>query len=185
MHQAIVTIKSLSPYSPSRYHGIPRDNKETPGDHEARTWRERCHYTNGGGIFVPPMAFKGCLADGAKFKSVQIPGKGKATYTKHFKSGVLVTDGLPLNANKETVEGEWLFLNADGIRGSGKRVMKCYPKVEEWGGDVTFHILDDAITKDVFAEHIEESGSFIGIGRFRPQNGGYYGRFEVAGIKWE
>jgi hypothetical protein len=36
----------------------------------------------------------------------------------------------------------------------------------------------------VFAEHLREAGNFIGVGRFRPEKGGYYGRYKVNGIEW-
>jgi len=185
MHIASARLKSVSPYSQSRYHAIPRDPKETDGDHERRTWRERCHSTDDGRIFIPPMAFKNCLSEAAKFLGKQIPGKGKSTYTKHFEAGVLVLEPLVLPLRKEEVEGEWLHVPSDGVRGSGKRVMKCFPLIRQWEGEVTFHILDNLITEDVFLEHLEEAGKFIGIGRFRPRNNGFYGRFEVVGLKWQ
>jgi hypothetical protein len=49
------------------------------------------------------MAFKNCLAEIAKYLSLQIPGKGKTTYTKHFEAGVMVLDGLALPERKDTV----------------------------------------------------------------------------------
>ena len=30
---------------------------------------------------------------------------------------------------------------------------------------------------------LEAAGQFIGIGRFRPQNGGFYGRFRISKLK--
>jgi len=45
---------------------------------------------------------------------------------------------------------------------------------------VTFYILDEIITKEVFERTLTMAGQFIGIGRFRPQNNGFYGRFEVV-----
>ena len=185
MHIAIARLKSVSPYSQSRYHAIPCDPKETPDDHERRTWRERCHATDDGRIFIPPMAFKNCLSEAAKFLGKQIKGKGKATYTKHFEAGILVLEPLILPIRKDEVEGEWLFVPKDGVRGGGKRVMKCFPLIRQWEGDVTFHILDNLITEHVFLEHLEEAGKFIGIGRFRPRNNGFYGRFEVVDLKWD
>lgn len=184
MRTATATLKSVSPYSQSRYHAVPRKDKETAMDHEKRTWRERQHVNDEGHIFIPPMAFKNCLAEAAKFNPKNIPGRGKSTYTKHFEAGVLVTDGLTLPNKKDEVEGEWGFFNADGVRGSGKRVEKCYPKIPEWEGDVMFHVLDDTITADVFESTLKEAGSFIGIGRFRPRNNGFYGRFSVERITW-
>lgn len=93
-------------------------------------------------------------------------------------------EGLPLGVKKDDVEGEWLFVPASGRRGDGKRVQKCFPLFRTWKGDVTFHILDDVITQQIFEQHLRDAGNFIGVGRFRPRNNGYYGRFKVVGLKW-
>lgn len=184
MKIAIATLESISPYSQSRHHETPKLERELPHDYEVRTWRERLHVDDNGHIFIPPMAFKNCIAEAAKFLSRQIPGKGKSTYTKHFEAGILVIDPLVLPMKKEDAEREELFLPADGRRGSGKRVLKIYPLIRKWSGEVTFHVLDEIITEQVFREHIEEAGKFIGIGRFRPRNNGYYGRFAVKSVAW-
>ena len=125
MHTATARLKSVSPYSQSRHHDTEKLAKELPKDFEARTWRERLHYDADGRVFIPPMCFKNCLSEAAKFLSRQIPGKGKATYTKHFEAGVLVPEPLILPLKKDDVKGEWLFLPADGKRGSGKRSRSC------------------------------------------------------------
>jgi hypothetical protein len=181
---AQVRITGVSPYSQSRHYTTPKGPKELHQDYEARTWRDRMHATEEGNVFIPPMSFKNCLSEAAKFLSIQVPGKGKTTYTKHFEAGVLVTDGIVLDVKKDAVEGEWLFVPADGKRGSGKRVNKCFPIIHQWGGDVTFHILDETITEDVFRHILEQAGAFIGIGRFRPRNNGFYGRFKVESVSW-
>lgn len=185
-----VTLKSTSPYSQSRAHNVPKESKESADDHERRTWRNRLHVDAEGRVFIPPMALKGCLAEAAKFTGKQIPGRGKSTYTKHFEAGILVqdgpvlhgTDGKPILA--EAVDGKWFFLNADGVRGSGKRVWKCQPDIPEWTATARFYVIDDTITEAVFEETLAEAGNFIGIGRFRPRNGGYYGRFQPTEIAW-
>jgi hypothetical protein len=138
-----------------------------------------------GMVFIPPMAFKNCLSEAAKYLTMQIPGKGKSTYTKHFEAGVLVFEPMPLGVHKDKVSGEWFFVPSDGRRGSGKRVSRCFPVFPKWSGSVVFHIFDPTITKDVFQRHLEEAGKFIGIGRFRPRNNGFYGRFEMKSLKWE
>lgn len=184
MKKAIATITGISPYSQSRHYTTDKLNKESARDYEARTWRDRMHETPDGYVFVPPMAFKNCIAEIAKYLSVQIPGKGKATFTKHFEAGVLVVEGLTLDVLKSDVPGEWLFVPADGRRGGGKRVEKCFPVIHKWGGKVEFIVLDETITREVFEYHLRQAGNFIGIGRFRPRNNGFYGRFRVDALEW-
>lgn len=184
MKIATVKLSSCSPYSQSRHYEDVRLPKEGPDDHERRTWRERMHVDANGVAYIPPMAFKNCLSEAAKFLSIQIPGKGKSTFTKHFEAGVLVLEPMSLGVKAEDVAGEWLFVPASGRRGDGKRVSRCFPLFPEWQGEVVFHIFDDTITKEVFVEHLREAGRFIGIGRFRPRNNGFYGRFEVLNVTW-
>ena len=183
MRQIIATLKSTVPMCQSRYHHTPKLDKELPDAYEERTWREKMHATPEGYVFIPPMAYKNCLAESAKFISIVIPGRGKATYTKHFEAGIMVIEGLTLPIKKEDVKPLWLHVPADGRQGGSKRVMKAFPHIMEWGGDVTFYVLDDTIVKDVFDLHLREAGKFIGIGAFRPRNRGFYGRFEVVKTK--
>lgn len=178
-----VKLESVSPYSQSRYHDEPKLSRETADDHERRTWAKRMHIDENGEVFIPPMAFKNCLSEAAKFMSYQVPGKGKSTYTKHFEAGLLISEPVPLGVKAESVSGEWLFVPASGRRGDGKRVKKCFPLIPKWKGSVTIHVIDELITKEVLQQHLEAAGNFIGIGRFRPRNNGYYGRFRVVGLK--
>ena len=187
MREVIAHLKSISPYSQSRHYSkddVPPLAKERADDYEKRTWRHRMHASGEGYIFIPPMAFKNLVSEIAKYLGEQIHGKGKSTYTKHFESGVMVIEGLQLPFKQDAVAGEWLFVPASGRRGDGNRVLKCFPLIPEWHGRVTFHILDDTITEEVFARHLEQAGKFVGIGRFRPRNNGYYGRFAVEKLEW-
>jgi hypothetical protein len=185
MKTAVATLRSISPYSQSKHYQTEKLQKELPKDYEARTWRDRLHTDENGHVFIPPMSFKNCLSEAAKFLGLKIPGKGQATYTKHFEAGVLVVDALVLPILKKDVPGEWLFVPSDGVRGSGKRVEKCFPVIHNWSGKVEFLILDETVTEDVFASVLDQAGKFIGIGRFRPRNNGFYGRFAVESVLWK
>jgi hypothetical protein len=186
LRTAVAKLKSISPYSQSAFlDPATKLNKESPADFEKRVWRERCHADADGFLFIPPMAFKQALERAANFLSMKIQGRGNATYAKHFKAGVLVTEGIHLPVRKDEVSGETFLMNADGRRGSSKRVQRTYPVIPQWQGEVTFYILDDTITEEVFEQHLREAGNFIGIGRFRPENGGFYGRFAVESVRWQ
>jgi len=182
--KAIAKLKSISVYQQSKPFFEKKETNETHGDFEKRIWRERIHYDDKNQVFIPPMQFKKCLENAASFISMSIPGQGKSKYTKHFKAGILVIDALELPIQKEDVLGSWVFVPSDGRRGGSSRVMKCFPTIHEWSGSVTFHILDGVVTEQVFKTHLEQAGSFIGIGSFRPMNGGYHGRFIVESLKW-
>lgn len=184
MRIAIATLQSVSPYSQSRPIQSVKSRDETNDDFENRTWKERCHTDENGDVYIAPMAFKNCIAEAAKYKSIKIPGKGGEKYTKHFEAGILCKEILPLGVNIKDVKGERLFVPSDGRRGGGKRVWKTFPVFHSWSGKVEFLVLDETIDEEVFSNHLTDAGQFIGIGRFRPRNNGFYGRFAVKDIKW-
>ena len=184
MKTATAKLKSISAYSQSRFADIPKLDRESAEDHDLRTWRERCHFTQDGHVFIPPIALKNCLSEAAKYLSVRIPGKGKSTFTKHIEAGVICTEPIVLATTRETLEGETLFVPSSGKRGDGSRVNKCFPVIRQWSGTAVFLIVDEIITKAVLEDHLSKAGQFIGIGRFRPRNNGYYGRFAVESLTW-
>lgn len=183
MKTATAHLVSISPYSQSRRIS-PRAGKETYDAYEARCWRERLHVNSKGFVFIPPMSFKRSLETAAKFLRMRIPGKDKSEYGKHFMAGIIVVDGLELPIKAEACKFEDLLLSARGKKGE-MDVSKRMPFIPEWEGLVTYHIVDDTITEEVFEKHLKEAGNFIGLGRFRPEKGGFYGRYQVKEITWE
>ena len=184
MHSATVKIKGVSPYSGSGFFQSSRDDKETHDDFEKRCWRERAHHQDGE-VFIPPMAFKWCIQRAAEIRSDKIPGKNRQTYTKHFKSGVLCTEPVFIGVKLDDMEPDWIMANADGKRGSGTRVPRCFPTARKWSGTVRFDIFDDTITREVFERTLIDAGMYVGVGMHRPENGGYKGRFSAELVKWE
>lgn len=179
-------LESISPISFSKQVFVEALPKEGKDAYEKRTWREKCHYNENGQLFIPPMMLKFAIGSTASYlgAEMQIPGEGKARYTKHFVSGLLIIDPIQLPAFKDDVAGEWYSCHADGKRTCGTRVPRCFPVVQKWDGNAIIHILDEKITKAIFMKVLEACGHINGLGRFRPQNGGFYGRFKVTDLQW-
>jgi hypothetical protein len=183
---ATFTIRGISPYSQSRPNLEDAEPNESHDDYRKRTWRSHLHIDKDGEVIIPPGAIKNCISEAAKFMNISVPGKGKATYTKHVEAGTACVRPVALGIKAADVESETLFLPADGRRGSGKRVWKTYPLIAEWGGDVEFIVLDETVLQTsrttnnpVLQDIAEGAGQYIGLGRFRPRNNGFYGRFIV------
>jgi hypothetical protein len=185
MKIATIELESAAPLMQSRMHQTPKKERENANDYEERTWKQRAHVDKQGRVFIPGAAFKKALQDAAKFLNIQIPGKGKNTYTKHFKSGVLVFDNVITGKTEKDIVCVPINCNSDGVSGSGKRVLRMFPALDSWSGTLTVHVIDDTITERVFEEVIVAAGQFMGVGSFRPQNGNNCGRFHVIAISWE
>ena len=175
-HFALLAIANARP-APAR--------KRELGFVEVRTWREKCNANDKGEIVLPAMAMKQALDAVARRLGDQVPGKGKATYTKSFVGGVICEDDVVLkDCFKKDAPCCIINANSDGKRGSGKRVKRSFPQWAKWSGVARFAILDDTITEPVFERHFNEAGRFIGVGRFRPENGGLNGRFNAQKFVW-
>lgn len=185
MRKVTVKIEGISPYSQSRMHDEPKLDKETSNDYENRTWRERCNADKDGMVVIPAMAFKQALPIACKKIGRQIPGRGKSTYTKYFEGDVLCVADAKLGLHKDDMRKVTINAHANGQRGSGTRVKRHFPVVDEWQTEVEFLIFDDTITKDVFEETLTAAGMGVGVGRFRPENGGVNGRFRPVEFIWE
>jgi len=184
---ATLTVTGITPYSQSRQHEEPKLQGETPGDYDARTWRAKLNVDLIDGkqtVVIPAHGFHQAVAAAAKYSKRQIPGQGKATWTAKFLSGVSLMANPSLGLSPEDVSCVTINANADGVRGSGKRVLRRFPVMQKWSATFDVYILDPIITEDVFREMVEIAGLFIGLGRFRPEKGGTNGRFKIAKLEW-
>jgi hypothetical protein len=144
------------------------------------------HVGANGNVFIPGMQVKKALEGAAKYTGEKIKGKGKATYTKHFKAGVMVNDlELDLGIKPETVQGEELSVSGNGQPDGSTRVTKIFPRINGWGTKVAFTVIDDTVDQEIFKKLLSVAGTMIGLGRWRPINGGLYGRFRVEKVTWK
>jgi len=184
---ATVRITGITPLSQSRQHDEPKLEGERPDDYDKRTWRSKLNVSERDGkqtVVIPAHGLHQAIASAAKYSKRQIPGQGKATWTAKFTAGITLLEDPALNIDPATVDAVTISANADGIRGSGKRVPRKFPVMPKWSATFDVIVLDPIISAEIFEEMLTMAGMFIGIGRFRPEKGGTNGRFRVESIKW-
>lgn len=192
MKQAICKLTSTSPYGQSRFYGDEETKQqgENHKDYEERTWRNRLHVVpETGHVFIPAGAFSNAIKYAGKRLGIQIPGRGKRNYTKAFEAGVMVQDDLVLPVLAQDINCVKLFVPSNGVAGDGKRVTKYFPRIPSWSGEVVFLIGDDELCAphglETFQKALEYAGKLVGIGFYRPEKRGTWGRFQVDSIKFE
>jgi hypothetical protein len=185
-----IEVEGISPLSFGRHHAAPKLNNEKDGAYEVRTFREKLHANDKGELYVPDMMFKKSLDSACKHSGKKIAGRKNSTYTSKFERGARPLAHFPLTdlngapLLKDNIPGQSLFVPSDGVAGSGKRVNKCFPFIEKWAASGEFIVLDNIIDEDTFREMLKIAGTFIGLGRWRPQNSGLYGVFVVKSVIW-
>lgn len=185
MLQLECDLIGLAPIGFSAPISSPKNDEETHDQYEQRTWRERMHVDKDGHVFVPPLALKNGLAAAAKYRPKKVQGQGMKTYTKFLEAGILVVEPLILLTSKgdfidpENVRGNRLFVPSDGKKGGGSRVWKTFPTFDEWRTHAVIHIIEPLLIGNppVVQDYIETAGQFIGFCQFRPERGGYFGRY--------
>jgi len=185
---ALLQITGIGPLSQSRQHDDPMMEGEGRDDYDKRTWRSKLNVETRDGkrtVVLPAHGIQQAITAAARYSKRQIPGQGKATWTKKFEAGIMLLECPALNIDPDTVTCVTISANADGVRGSGKRVTRRFPQMPEWSATFSVHILDPIITEDVFREMVGLAGMFIGLGRFRPEKGGVNGRFKIASLAWQ
>jgi hypothetical protein len=178
---ADVTIRGLGKYSQSRAHDTAWLDGESHADYDLRNWREHLHVRNGV-VVIPETALMQCLHAGVKYAGEK--KKGTATWTKHFEGGVAIQDVGMTDVKLADVTYEDIYSNADGVRGSGKRVYRRFPIMAPWSASFQVLILDPEITRDVFERHLDVAGKYRGLGRWRPEKAGQNGRFVIEKLVW-
>jgi len=182
-------LKSLAPYSASRRteFDFPKEVKEKPEAYELRTWKEKAHWTAQGKFFIPAIQFLKALQSTASYLSEKIPGKGQSTWAKNFRAGVtcFTEEGIIVpEYTRENIPMIRVLCDAQGMKGGkgGTQVPRVFPQIPSWEGDLSLVIIDSTIEPELLERYMRECGLLNGAGRWRPQNGGLNGRWEVNGM---
>lgn len=182
---ATAHLKSISPYSQSKAFDSVKRPDEDHDQFDERCWREHMHVDAAGNVVIPPMQFKQAVDAAASRLNIKIEKKGVKQF---IEPGVMVVEPMVLDVRAADVKSERLFLTADGkpskLSKSG-RVYRRFPVIPSWEGLVAFHIVDARIGEGHFRPVLVEAGNLVGIGRWRPEKRGFYGRFSVVSLDWK
>jgi len=128
------------------------------------------YYMDDGRIGISAMAVKSSLLKAAH-KDFGIP---RTTVMKAMFLKASDTSGnLPL----EYVE---MSIREDCVRvGNGSTDLRYRPEFQGWSVDVCFEIDTRVLTPDDLVNLANNAGFGVGVGEWRPEKGGEWGRFEV------
>jgi hypothetical protein len=193
MFTAKFVVEGKTPISFSRFLTEKPMTNEKKDEFDLRIAKDKAHFDEKGDLYIPGMMVKKALASTAAYLNEKIPGKRNATYTKHFVAGVLCPNDAPLmgkdgkKIHKDKAEVQSFPCAADGKKGGkgGATVIRSFPCVREWKAEFEVQVADDVIDEKIFKKVLTESGIINGLGRFRPQNGGSNGRFEIKNFRWD
>jgi hypothetical protein len=153
-----------------------------PIEEEART---KLFATPNGNLAIPSTNLLACLVNaGRKVKQ----GKVQLSTAETSMVPALITieqDYLLLNGNGTGIKYNPPYV-PDKRRGcnpaDGVAVCLVRPKFPHWGFECTIEIDDTEINLEAVRKLFEQAGKFVGLGDFRPQKRGPFGRFELLSL---
>ena len=129
-------------------------------------------------IYQPSTHLERALIEAGK--KVRIKGQGKANYSKVFGSMAYIEESEIYHEITDYEVHKILVV----IPSTKGRIMRYRPIFKKWV--LVFHVcFEDEIPAEVVKECFEIAGRYIGIGDWRPEKKGKFGKFQVTEWKEE
>jgi hypothetical protein len=175
MKEIQVTIKGTSPLLMHRFPmaGADEPSKKRTGSPDWRAEAEKALYKDEKGVIYQPSShLEGSLKNAAK--SFKISGKRGATYSKLLGATVeVLPHAIPHKITKYEIDAQPVVVQR-------ARIIRYRPRFDEWELDFTLTLSDDQLPIEVMKMILDYAGAYVGIGDFRPQRGGKFGKFMVT-----
>ena len=164
-----------------------KEDGESSDAYDLRCWPERASYTDdpGNPIHLPALAVKKAMESYAAYSGEKIRGQGSKTWTQKFQRGVMELGLAYLwrgteRLNLQTLEPKKLFVPADGKPGGTKRVYRRFPYLKAgWSAEGRLAVVEPCITEERLLDFLNNAGIYVGVGFWRPERRGLWGRFIV------
>jgi hypothetical protein len=185
-----VTIKGITPLLMNRFHeenevsvssgvsAVQVGDKGTP-----RQQADKKRYADKeNNLYIPGPNIFACLINAGKFHKV---GKNKVTTQKTslVPAGITVEEiVIPLsdgNGGKVTWEVD---SRSVVIPSTGGRIMCHRPRVDEWGATFSLDVDTEMFHPNFVRKLMDDAGKKCGLGDYRPERKGPFGRFVV--VRW-
>lgn len=128
-----------------------------------------------GTLYVPGPNIFSCMIQAGKFHKV---GKAKVTTTRSslIPAGCAIQEvACPLDTKDFEVDSRSVVIPA-----TGGRVMAHRPRLDKWSLSFTLTVDDSMFDAAFIRQLLDDAGAKIGLGDFRPDRKGPFGRFVVT-----
>lgn len=184
-----VTIEGLRPgLLTHRWHEENEDDSKStrPVHSEYGTSREQAekaaYRSPTGQLYLPATAFSALMRNACR-RHKQATSRQSLMYI--VPAAVIITDEIALlhDENGEPIHDFEVDARPVVIPATRGRITRYRPKIEKWQATFSLEVDTEVLGVATIHQLLEEGGRRIGVGDFRPERGGPYGRFAV--INWD
>lgn len=173
----VVGISPLLQNNPTEFIGKDDDTTLVAGKKKYNDENEaamRVYRDADGAIVHPSVAFVRAMVkavSGKKFGKLKAPDaiKGAVFITEPF-TPVEMPDGKPME--KYAIDKQPVIVGR-------ARVPRCRPRYDQWRMRVALEIDTSILTAELVKQALSLAGRIKGVGDYRPEKGGGFGRFRV------
>ena len=175
MKEIEVTIKGVTPLLQHRFPmgGADEPSKKRTGVPNWEAEAETALYKDEQGVIYEPAShLEGALKNAGK--NFKITGRRGATYAKLIGATIEIwPDAIPHKLLKYVTDSRPVVIQR-------ARIIRYRPRFDEWELDFTLRLLDEQLQVKTIKEILDYAGLYVGIGDYRPQLGGKFGKFMVT-----
>lgn len=139
---------------------------------------KKAYIDNEGCLYIPGQNIYSSIIEAGKFHKT---GRTKITTTKSslVPAGIAINELIcPLNTKEFEVDSRSVVIPA-----TGGRIMCYRPRIDEWQLSFTLDVDEKMFDEKTVRLLVDDAGSKCGLGDFRPQRKGTFGRFKV--VEWK
>jgi hypothetical protein len=152
--------------------------KKTDEDHEAimlSEWRLAMYYDDHIGPYLPSFNIRSSLVNGGKFNKLGA----------NIKRATLMPDhAVPLEykgpRDLDQLAADSSFRDVRSVVVARSRLMRTRPIFNEWACEFDLMFDQNQIEQGQLTHAFQNAGKLVGLGDFRPECGGPFGRYSVA-----
>ena len=174
-----VTIEGTTPLLFNRFRDVAIEgkSKKRTGAMAETEIEDKLYQDEKGKTQLPATYLRNSIVEASK--QFKIVGKGKSTYSKLVASTV---DIEPFYIELKADKFEIFRISAVNPMTKG-RMMTERPKYNKWSASFEIVLNDESVPVEVINEILEHAGKYVGIGDWRPQTKGMFGKFMITSFK--
>lgn len=132
-----------------------------------------------GDLFMPCAAFRRALIDASASRKI-----GKKSAKTVFKAAIFAIEEIALLTDPETHKPLRTYevdVRRCVLRGTDS-VRRARPRIDQWAATFALHFDPEVVAdgRSILVDLLNLAGKIIGVGNYRPEKGGHYGRFQVV-----
>lgn len=134
------------------------------------------HFNGSIEYFIPADHFRMSMIESGKMVKGKVGGATKSM--SNVVAGMFIVTPERIQIPKWDTIDKRSAVNRN-IKG---RIIVIRPKWNNWRAEFTLSVDEDTITNEMIAKIIRYSGKYIGIGSYRPQCKGQFGRYDLISM---